>query len=236
MSQQRTPIAVVIPTLDEAAAIGRCLESLGSDPDLEVAVSDGGSRDGTQRMVAAFRPDALVIEQARGRGPQLNRGAAATSAPLLLFLHADCALPAGWAGAVRRVLADPGVAVGCFRLHTGPPPGAAAGRLRRTWWRLLDLRSFGLGLPYGDQAIFLRRGLFDQLGGFPEIPLMEDVALVRGCLRHGRLARVPLSVRTTARRFAVHPWRSRVATATFPLLFRLGVSPHRLARWYGAGR
>jgi hypothetical protein len=97
---------------------------------------------------------------------------------------------------------------------------------------MLDARGRGIGLPYGDQAQFMRRDVLAVVGGVPEIPLMEDLELARKCLRHGRLARLPLAVRTTARRFARHPVRARVCTATFPLLYRLGVSPERLAHWY----
>ncbi len=222
-------IAVVIPALDEAARIGACLESVGTGAD-EIVVVDGGSRDGTARVAAGY-PGVRVLTGARGRGPQLDLGARATSAPLLLFLHADCRLPRGWAPAVREALAEPGVALACFRLHTEPSrPGA--GRLRRAWLRLLDLRSRGFGLPYGDQAYAVRREVYRRIGGFPAIPLMEDVAFARAARRVGRIRRIPLEVRTTARRFERHPVRARLATATFPILFRLGVSPWTLARWY----
>ncbi len=225
-------LAVVVPTLDEERAIGACLAAVGDDQGIEVAVSDGGSADATVAAARRERPGVRVVTGPPGRGAQLNRGAAAVAADAYLFVHADCRLPAGWAAAVRGALADPGVGLGCFRLHTEPArPGAGAAA--RWWWRLLDLRSRGLGLPYGDQALFVRREVFAAVGGFPPIPLMEDVEFVRRCLRHGRLARLPLAVRTTARRFARRPLRARLCTATFPLLFRLGVSPHRLARWYG---
>jgi hypothetical protein len=167
-----------------------------------------------------------------GRGPQLNRGAAATDSPLLLFLHADCRLPVGWSTAVRSSLADADTALVCFRLHTEPLDGDGCGGWRAAWLRLLDLRSFGLGLPYGDQGFALRRETFDAVGGFPEIPLMEDLVMARECRRQGRIHRLDLAIRTTARRFEAEPLRARLKTATFPLLFRLGVSPWRLARWY----
>ncbi|MFZ5787264.1 MAG: glycosyltransferase [Acidobacteriota bacterium] len=229
-----TRIAVVIPTLDEERSIGACLES-ARDAD-EIVVSDGGSADRTIEAARRSDPRVVVVEGPRGRGGQLNRGVAAAAAPIVLFLHADCLLPRGWAGAVRAALADPAVAVGCFRLRTEPPLGREASSAERRWWRLLDLRSRGWGLPYGDQALFARRESVLGIGGFPEIPLMEDIAFVRAALRNGRLARLPLEVRTTARRFARHPIRARVCTATFPALFRLGVSAETLARWYGKGR
>ena len=229
-------ISVIVPALDEAGAIADCMDSVGAQPGVEVVLSDGGSRDATVAAARAARPGLIVVSGPAGRGDQLNRGAAAAHGAFLVFLHADCRLPPGWTDAVEETLADPRITLGCFRLHTGPPPHARAGRVSAWWWRLLDLRGHGLGRPYGDQALFVRRETFDRVGGYPDIPLMEDVAFVERCLRIGRLGRVPLDVRTTARRFGRHPWRTRLATATFPTLFRCGVSPERLARWYGTVR
>lgn len=123
------------------------------------------------------------------------------------------------------------MALAYFRLHTEPsdPNG---GRLARAWLRLLDFRSFGFGLPYGDQAFAVRRKVYDESGGFPAIPLMEDVAFARACRRLGKIYGLPLEVKTTGRRFERRPLMTRLCTATFPLLFRMGVSPSTLARWY----
>ncbi len=227
---------MVVPTLDEELVIGACLDAIGHPPGTALAVTDGGSADGTLAMVARLRPDAIVVRGAPGRGGQLRRGVGALAADAYLFLHADCRLPPGWHDAVVEALNDPAVALGCFRLHTEPPPDGRRDLPARAWWRLLDLRSRGLGLPYGDQAMFCRRDVLEAVGGFPAIPLMEDLELARRCLRVGRLARLPLEVRTTARRFARHPIRARACLLTFPMLYRLGVGPERLARWYGVVR
>jgi glycosyltransferase involved in cell wall biosynthesis len=226
-------LAVVIPTLNEERTVVACLRAVGRQPGVTVVVSDGGSTDATLALVAAEYPEAKLVTGSPGRGGQLNRGVTAAPASAYLFVHADCRLPEGWYTAVSAALQEPGVAMGCFRLHTEPTPESARSVLARAWWRLLDARGRGIGLPYGDQAQFMRCDVLAAVGGVPEIPLMEDLELARRCLRHGRLARLPLAVRTTARRFARHPVRARVCTATFPLLFRLGVSPDRLARWYG---
>ncbi len=228
-------LSVVIPTLDEEACIAACLESVGSEPGVEIVVSDGGSRDRTIE-VASRRGGVRVVTGDAGRGAQLRRGAAAASGSRLLFVHADCRLPEGWRDAVLAALADPEVALVSFRLHTEPPPGDPRGPVGRTWLRLLDLRSRGLGLPYGDQGMGLRREVLDEIGGFPEVPLMEDLELARRCRRVGRVRILPLEMRTTARRFVAHPVRTRLMTATFPLLYRLGVPADVLARWYGRGR
>jgi len=228
-------VSVVIPTLNEERGIVACLGSLGDDAAIEVVLSDGGSRDRTLELARAARPGLRVIEGPAGRGGQLARGAAAARGNVLLFLHADCRLPDGWRPAVLEALAAPGVAIGCFRLRTESPDGGAHGAARARW-RLLDLRGRGWGMPYGDQALFLRRDTLTAVGGVPDLPLMEDVEFVRRCLRRGRLARLPLEVRTTPRRFARHPLRARLCTATFPTLYRLGVPAATLARWYGEVR
>jgi rSAM/selenodomain-associated transferase 2 len=230
----RPDVAVVVPTLDEELALPGCLDAVGDHPGLEVVVSDGGSRDATVD-IARSRSGVRVVVGGRGRGAQLNRGAAATTASELLFVHADCRLPEGWLPVVRRALADPEVSLACFRLRTEPSDGVA-GWLRRGLLRLNDLRSRGWGLPYGDQGLAIRRSEFAALVGFPSIPLMEDLAFVREAARLGRIEHLPLEITTTGRRFEREPLRTRLMTATFPWLFRLGVSPHRLARWYGAVR
>ena len=225
-------LTVVIPTLNEEGTIGSCLRAIGRPPGVSVVVSDGGSTDETLAIVATEFPTVGVIQGPPGRGGQLDRGARSAPADGYLFVHADCRLPEGWNDAVDDTLADHGVAIGCFRLHTEPPPGGPTSTLARTWWRLLDLRSRGLGLPYGDQALFLRHEVLARVGGVPRIPLMEDVELVHRCLRLGRLARLPLEVRTTARRFAQLPLRAPLCTMVFPILYRLGVGPDTLSRWY----
>ena len=230
----RPDVAVVVPTLDEELALPACLDAVGDHPGLEVVVSDGGSRDATVD-IARSRSGVRVVVGGRGRGAQLNRGAAATTASALLFVHADCRLPEGWLPVVRHALADPEVSLVCFRLRTEPSDGVA-GRLRRGLLRLNDLRSMGLGLPYGDQGLAIRRAEFAALVGFPAIPLMEDLVFVREAARLGRIVRLPLEMTTTGRRFEREPLRSRLMTATFPWLYRLGVSPKRLSRWYRAVR
>ena len=229
----RTMVTVVIPTLNEQAALPGCLSSVGVSPQVEVVVSDGGSVDRTV-SIARSAPDAVVVEGPPGRGQQLRRGASTASGNALLFLHADCRLPVGWLDAVGGALQDPETTLACFRLSTRPANGA--GRIHRAWLSLLDLRSYGLGLPYGDQAFALRREVYEEVGGFPDIPLMEDLALARECRRRGRIRHLPLAVRTSGRRFEQRPVRTRLMTIGFPWLFRLGVAPQTLARWYGEVR
>jgi cellulose synthase/poly-beta-1,6-N-acetylglucosamine synthase-like glycosyltransferase len=183
--------------------------------------------------IAAAAPGVRVISAPRGRGPQANAGAAATTADVLLFLHADVELPPDALHWVVRALAAPDVVAGAFRVRHV----ADAGRNRLgPLLRLADLRSYVTGLPYGDQALFVRRSAFTVAGGFPSQPLFEDLELARRLRRLGRIATVPAVVRVSGRRFLQHPLRSLLAMHTFPMLYRLGASPQTLERWYGAPR
>lgn len=227
-------LAVIIPTFDEEHTIVECLESVGGRHEVAVVVSDGGSTDGTVGL--AETRGATVVEGPPGRGGQLNRGAAATPSELLFFLHADCRVPPGWFEAISEALAEPETALACFWLRTEPTHHVAPTSMRRVWLRTLDLRARGGRLPYGDQGFAVRREVFDQVGRFPEIPLMEDLAFARACRRVGKIRRIPLEIRTGARRTESSPVRARLMMLVFPSLFRVGVPARTLARWYGNPR
>lgn len=219
-------LAIVIPTLNEAANIEAVLASVLAEPGVEAVVADGGSWDGTPALAA--RAGAVVIEAAGGRAAQQNAGAAATRGDMLLFLHGDTRLPDGWAAMVREALAVPDVALGAFRLEiegaTFPERIVAAGA---------NLRSRAWGLPYGDQALFLRRSTFERLGGFAALPIMEDWDLARRARRLGRIAILRAAVTTSARRWRKLGvlrtlWRNQAVL----IGWRLDVSPDRLAAFY----
>lgn len=225
-------LSVVVPVLDEAERIGRQLAELGSTVGIdEVVVVDGGSRDGTPDVVRRASGVRLITAP-RGRGTQLNAGARAARGDVLLFLHADVTLPADAATCVRDALADPAVVAGAFRVRTVADVPGWLGPLLR----FADLRSRVTRLPYGDQAMFVRRDAFERVGGFPDQPLMEDVELARRLRRVGTIRTVPGVVRVSGRRFLANPIRALVVMRVFPLLYRLGVSPARLARLYGDPR
>jgi rSAM/selenodomain-associated transferase 2 len=225
-------LSVVIPTLDEAARIGdrlRELVALGID---DVIVADGGSRDGTLEVVRGH-PGARLVSAPRGRGPQQNAGARAATGDVVLFLHADVQLPADATAWIERTLADRAVVAGAFRVRTVADDGP-------NWLgpvlRMADLRSRYTRSPYGDQAVFVRRVVFERVGGFPDEPLMEDVVLARRLRAVGRLVTVPAYVRASGRRFLQRPIASLLAMWTFLTLHRLGVSGRVLARLYGQPR
>lgn len=227
-------LAVIIPTLNEEDAVGPCIESAAAEGEVEIVVVDGGSDDAT--VERASSGGVLVVTAPRGRGPQLNRGAASCDADRLLFLHADCRLPSGWLSPVNRSLDDERVALTCFRLRTDSSALPDPPVLYRWWLILFDLRSRSTFLPYGDQGMAVRREIFEEVGGFPEIPLMEDVAFANRCRKRGTIRRLPLEITTTARRVEQRPLKTTLMLMLFPTLYRFGVSPDTLARWYGNPR
>ena len=223
-------VSIVVPVLDEADSIRESLGALQSAraAGVEVVVVDGGSTD---RTVAFARPLAdQVLSAPRGRASQMNAGARAASAPHLLFLHADTILPGGALAAIGDALS---------RREWGRFDVAIAGAdpLLPIVAACMNARSRLSGIATGDQAIFVRRDAFDAAGGFPEIPLMEDVALSKALRRSGPPACLRLRVLTSGRR-----WERHGVVKTIVLMWRLrfayamGADPHRLARRYGVER
>ncbi|MFQ5737947.1 MAG: TIGR04283 family arsenosugar biosynthesis glycosyltransferase [Acidobacteriota bacterium] len=220
-------ISVIIPTLNEAQNLAATLDSLGAARDIETIVVDGGSSDATVDI--ATRRGARILHSSPGRARQMNAGSSVARGRILLFLHADSQLPPDFDQHVRRLAAQPDVAAGAFELKIeGDGPGL------RLIERVVRFRSKRLQTPYGDQAIFLRSALFKDLGGFPEMPIMEDFEFVRRLRRRGRIALAPAGVKTSARRWLrLGIWRTTVLNWWIVAAYCLGVPSHRLARWYG---
>ena len=185
-------VSVVIPALNEADHIARCVRSATEQPgEVELLIVDGGSTDGTPEIA---RELSRVVGSDRGRAVQMNTGARQTTGEVLLFLHADSRLHPEALRDLRRTLRDPRVVGGTFTLRFD----ADRPLLRfYAWTTRLPFRLF----HYGDQGIFVRRRVFERLGGFEEIPLMEDVDFLRRLRGEGRVALVPRPVTTSARRF-----------------------------------
>ena len=231
LSQTAPRISVVLPVLDEEARIGVRLDELAAMPGIdEIVVVDGGSRDRSREIVAAHPTGNLrLLSAPRGRARQMNAGARAARGSVLLFLHADSQLPVDAVHWVEHTLAAPDTVAGAFR--TWHVADTEPGR-RALWLHLADLRSRLSRTPYGDQALFVRRSVFESLGGFAPIELMEDLELSRRLRRAGRIRVAPASVKVSGRRFLAHPVRDTLMVNAFPLLFRLGVPPALLARAY----
>jgi len=219
---QRPYLTVVIPVLNEAERIAPLIAKLRA-PDIETIVVDGGSRDGTSQ--AARQAGATVIGAPRGRARQQNAGAAQSAGKVLLFLHADTRLPGDFSAQVFERLMDPKVALGAFRFKTDYKHWA----MRWVEWGV-HARSVLLHLPYGDQAFFMRKALFDRVGGFPDVPFAEDLLLVRKLARLGRIELTPGAAVTSGRRWqAVGIGRLTLINHLIAGGCLLGVDPGRLA-------
>jgi rSAM/selenodomain-associated transferase 2 len=220
-------ISIVIPAINEEDRIGQALESTqGAKGVVERIVVDGGSRDGTMKQ--ALVHGARVIESVAGRSRQMNEGARRAQGDILLFLHADTRLPAGYENHVHRILGQYGTVAGAFRLAIDDPfPGL------RWIEKLAHFRSVRMGMPYGDQAIFLAKDTFFRVGGFPEMPIMEDFELMRRLRRRGRIEIATAPVLTSARRYhAVGFLRTTLVNQAIILAYLSGIPPERLMNWY----
>lgn len=224
-------LSVVIPTLNAETTLAPVLAALvpGAVEGLvrEVIVADGGSTDRTVEIADAAGCE--WIEAPRGRGPQLRAGADSARSDWLLFLHADTVLTPGWIGEADRFMAHPGAheRAAAFRFALdaeGWRPRAIEGMVR--------LRCAVFGLPYGDQGLLVSRRLYDRLGGFADLPLMEDVEFVRRIGR-GRLTMLPVRAVTSAARYDRDGYLKRPVRNLMCLgLYFAGMSPQRIARLY----
>ena len=222
------PISIVIPTLNESVRLDACLDALAElDGNFEVIVADGGSSDrSAERAAARCIPVAVT---GPGRGRQLAAGARLATGPVLLFLHADTRLPVDAMEHVRDALAG-GAEAGAFVTHTVADPHLPnyAGPLLR----LADIRSRFTRYPYGDQALFVTRRAYDEVGGFKALPIMEDYDLSRRLAERRPLTRVDAAVQVSGRRIQQQPLRAALLMRLIPPLYRLGVPPDVLARMY----
>jgi rSAM/selenodomain-associated transferase 2 len=228
-------ISVIIPTLNEEKVLASTLVHTSSLHLDEIVIVDGGSTDRTVPMARAFCervPNAQLVLALQGRARQMNEGAKASRGEILLFLHADTKLPGTAKLDIEKAMADETVVGGRFDVDFD----------RGTLWSsvigdLMNRRSRWSGIATGDQAIFVRRRVFEQLGGFAAIPLMEDVDFSRRLKRTGRTAALRSRVVTSFRRWETNgPVRTILLMWGLRFLFWTGVDPHRLDRWYGAVR
>jgi rSAM/selenodomain-associated transferase 2 len=218
-------LSVVIPALNEANRVVDAINSARA-PGVEVVVADGGSRDATRDLAAAA--GALVVDSPSGRAEQLAAGVRASSGDAILLLHADTRLPAGFDRAVASALEDAGTIGGAFRMRFEE----AGWALRIVEWGV-RLRVAIFGLPYGDQALFVRRGTLEAIGGIPRTPILEDLDLVKAMRGCGRLALLDLPVTTSARRYRARGVaRTLFRNAVAAVAWLFDVDRRRIANWY----
>jgi rSAM/selenodomain-associated transferase 2 len=223
-------ISIIVPMLNEEPTIVSTIAALHSFARAEVIVVDGGSTDRTREIISCT--PAKLLSAPRGRARQMNAGAQEAQGDVLLFLHADTRLPPSALSDIQHALEDPTCVGGRFDV-----------KLDRQEWvfrligKLINVRSRLTKSATGDQAMFVRRTVFEEVGGFPSLPLMEDIALSRLLKRKGRVACLRSQVVTSARRWEQEGvWRTVLKMWAFRLLFLAGVSPMRLKRFYGDAR
>ena len=217
-------LSVIIPTLNEEESLGGLIKRLAASPGIfEFVVADGGSTDRTCGLVGTGH---LVFSDP-GRGMQLRAGASVATGDVLLFLHADVVPPQDLAAQISSAL-DAGFVGGNFRLRY--PEGGFLGRWLESLVPLYRL----MGRYYGDSGIFVRRDVYDACGGFPHVPIMEDIIFVERMERAGRTAYLTGPIESSTRRFKSRAVRTLLLWGIMQLLFALGVSPWRLAKLYRA--
>ena len=227
--------SIIIPTLNEAGVIDTTLLHTTRLGFHDIIVVDGGSTDHTRALVesvAARNRSVRLLSSAAGRARQLNAGAAASTDDVLLFLHADSQLPEGVKQILDQALADPAVVGGRFDIRFDRTS---------TWGNIIstfmNLRSRMSRISTGDQGIFVRRTIFEQLGGFSDIPIMEDIDFSTRLKRTGQTAALRDRVTTSFRRWERQgPLRTILLMWSLRFLYWIGVSPQRLARWYATVR
>jgi rSAM/selenodomain-associated transferase 2 len=222
-------LSIIIPALNEERSLEQALASISSHAH-EIIVVDGGSKDGTVEIARKYTP--VVLDSDQGRGIQQHTGACHAEGEVLLFLHADTLLPRGFEMMIERTLSEPKTIFGAFRL--GHHPSTALLNLVAL---MANLRSLILKMPYGDQGLFVRRSDYFRVGGFKDLPIMEDVDLVRRLNKIGKFKLVRSKVRTSARRYDRHGIVYRtVRNWSLIIRYLLGQSPERLHRLYSDAR
>ena len=223
-------ISIIIPALNEEKFIEKTLKSTASAHTMEVIVVDGGSCDQTVAMARSMGADVIISPPSRSA--QMNKGALKAKGDILLFLHADTLLPENFDVHIINSLKLPGIAAGAFKLHIESENSLLIHFIEG----LANIRSRFLGLPYGDQAIFVPAGIFHSTGGFPATPIMEDFEFIRKSGKKGKIVILPLSVSTSPRRWE----KLGVIKTTFinqlvVAAYFLGIPPDVTARWYRRG-
>jgi rSAM/selenodomain-associated transferase 2 len=222
-------ISIIIPTLNEESRIGDALAALKGEPWAEVVVVDGGSADRTAEVARGFEFVRLIAGERANRGHQMNQGARAATGDALLFLHADVRLPPDAIVVIKQSLADGRVLGGCFQISF---PAAAPPSLKLVAWGI-NLRTRWFQTATGDQAIFVRRQVFEEIGGYETFPLMEDIEFFNRIKRRGRVAVLAAKVEISPRRWLKYGiWRTVLLMYALRAGYWLGISPATLKRFF----
>jgi len=222
----QTNISIIIPALNETNTIANTLSALTNRSEVEVILVDGGSCDDTADIARSSGAKVLTTTPSKAR--QMNAGAAAATGEILLFLHADTRLPENFEKPVLGHISQNGVAAGAFQLCID-----SDARGLRFIERVANWRSRYLQAPYGDQGIFVTKSLFHEIGGYPDIPIMEDFELIRRLRRKGKIVIVNESLKTSPRRWLnMGIFKTWLINQIIIIAYYFDVSPEKLARWY----
>ncbi|MBF0293153.1 MAG: TIGR04283 family arsenosugar biosynthesis glycosyltransferase [Nitrospinae bacterium] len=223
----KSRVSIIVPTLREGGNPARLARLFNGSDDVELVFALAQGDGATQVPTGAHIKTVTAL---KGRARQMNAGASAVTGDILLFLHADTRIAPESLDNARMALSKPGVVGGAYRLRIASPR-----RSLKIISTLANLRSRWLGMPYGDQAIFVKRELFKSVGGYEDIPIMEDVRLIEALRKKGQVVMIEDYAETSPRRWekegVLKATMRNIALAT---LFKLGVNPERLAKWYGA--
>jgi rSAM/selenodomain-associated transferase 2 len=223
-------ISVIVPVLNEEHVIAPTLQALLSLVPYEIIVVDGGSADRSRQVCEQF--GVKVLSSERGRAHQMNRGAGEATGDLLLFVHADTRLPKSALNEINAALRNADCPGGRFDVEID-----GAHWMLKIIGALINYRSRMTKVATGDQALFVRRTIFEAMGGFPDIPLMEDIAFCRALKRIGPMACLHTRVITSGRRWEKDGvWRTILKMWTLKLCYLAGVSPGRLKQYYADRR
>ena len=219
-------ISIIIPVLNEADNIESVINQIQKTENIEIIIVDGGSQDHTVEIAQSLGVKVIVTQ--RGRALQMNAGAKIATGEILLFLHGDTQLPAGFEKDVRKIWINDNIIAGAFQLKIDNSQWSLRLIEKTVFWR-----SKYLQMPYGDQAIFIKASTFWQVGGFPEQPIMEDFEFIRRLNRLGKIEILSSSVITSGRRWQkLGVFKTTLINQFVVFGYYLGISPIKLSQWY----
>ena len=220
-------ISVIVPVFNEEAILPAFLSQTDNWPVTEIIIVDGNSTDQTQTLIRLAPRHRLIVAK-RGRGNQMNEGARVATSDVLLFLHVDTIFPPDGFSAISKAMQNNHLVGGAFRLKIDTDS------LLLKWiTRVANIRSTLLALPYGDQGFFVRREVFNKIGGYHDFPLMEDVAFIQRLKQEGKITLLDQAITTSARRYNKQGTIiTAVRNSILLLLYFMRVSPKQLAKWY----
>lgn len=219
--------SIIVPVVNEESIIQATLSSIQDNSALEIIVVDGGSKDQTVKIVSEMGIK-IIKSPVSGRANQMNYGAKIAKGELFLFIHADSNLPENYLDLIAKTLVNPNIIAGAFELAINSNKTGL-----KIIEKLVNWRSHLFSLPYGDQGIFMRREVFEEIGGFPELPIMEDFELIRRLKKRGKIGIIPAKITTSARRWEkVGIWKTTIINQLIIIGYFLKISPEKLKNFY----